>query len=211
MSDPEKIPSGEPTESPADEPKATESEDKTVSYESHRKLLSEKKALAAKYAENEVKLATYEQEKNEAEEKRLKDNEEWKTFAEKKDAEAKEATAKLAARESQISEAQKLDAFLNVLDGNVDRKYWTFIDTESIVKNPDTGEIDDMSVAKAVENFKANYSEIIHYPGQKTGLPNESPKPKGQSITLEEWKKLPANEMRARYNEMMEGERANKH
>ncbi|RKZ07634.1 hypothetical protein DRQ25_11110 [Candidatus Fermentibacteria bacterium] len=204
------IPSGEPTTTPV-EPTTevtTPTEEKSVSYDSHRKLLGEKKRLAEQLTESLAKNAKNDQEKNEAEEKRLKDNEEWKTYAEKKEQEANEARAKLTETTSQIADAKKLDAFLNTLDAKIDRKYWGFIDTDSIVTNPESGEIDEMSVAKAVEAFKANYAEIIQYPGKTTGLPNESPKPGTSTLTYDEWTKLPVKEMKARQAEVMANDRA---
>lgn len=196
------------SESPVDMQTTDTTEDKSVSYDSHRKLLSEKKRLQEKLMEREARVAEYEQAQKEAEEKRLKDNEQWKEFATKKEQEAAEARKELEATRHQIADARKLDAFLTTIDGKIDRKFWDFIDTSSIITNPDTGEIDGMSVTKAVEAFKANYSELIQYPGQKTGLPNESPKSNNSTLTYEDWLKLPPKDMKARYNEMLVNDRA---
>lgn len=205
MNEPVKDPSGTPTEQPVVE--TPESKDDTVKYETYRKTLSEAKRAKERLAELEREKAERDAADKEAEEQRLKDEQKWKEYAEKKEAEANEWKTKFDTTTSQIVDAKKLDAFLNTLDGKVDRKFWNFIDTDAIMTNPETGEIDDMSVAKTVESFKANYPELIVYPGQKTGLPSESPKPATGSLTYDEWRKLPAKEMKTRYHEMRETEK----
>jgi len=174
-----------------------------VAYETHRKLLGEKKREAEKRQQAEAELEKYRTAEKEREEKKLQDNEEFQKLLAIREKERDEYKTKYEAAEARTLEARKLDAFLNTLDGKVDRKFWGHIDLEKVIIDPSTGNIDDMSVTKAVEEFKAEYPEIITTPGKGPGLPPESPKP-GTGITYEQWLQLPVDEMKARYNEVQQ-------
>lgn len=174
-----------------------------VAYETHRKLLGEKKAAAERARVAEARTAELEAEDKARTEKKLQDDGEHKKMLEIREKELAEARAKIAASDAQMADSRKLDAFLNTLEGKVDRKFWNHIDLEKVIIDPTTNEVDEMSVTKAVEQFKAEYPEIINIPGKGSGLPPESPK--GGSVTpssVDEWKKLPLKERKEKMAEV---------
>lgn len=173
-----------------------------VDYETHRKLLGEKKALAAKQASLEAELEKHRQIERERQEKELeaaKDYEKIKAqYQEQLEAERK----KNAQLESERVTALKLDAFFGALDGQLDRRYWGLIDTDAIVIDPTTRVPDHMAVTKYIEQFRKEYPEVIARPG-KPSMPNDKPIGNGSgSLTLEQWKALPLKEMKARLKDV---------
>lgn len=180
---------------PGNEPPKKE----TVAYETHLKLLDEKKKL-------KERLDSLEAAAKKREEDDLKAKEDFKKIAELKEQEANEFKQKLELVEARERNAIKLDAFLKTLDGKVDQKFWGHVDLDAILVNPDTGELDKMSVAKVVEKFRKEYPEIIQRPGQNQ-LPNAAAAgASGSKLTYEEWLKLPPKEMAARRNEVRRSE-----
>lgn len=171
-----------------------------VSYESHLKLLNEKRKL-------KERLDELERASKEKEEADLRAKEDFKKIAELKEAEAKQLKEELEKTKAREINAGKLDAFLSTLDGKVERKYWGHINLEQILVNPETGDLDQMSVAKEVERFRKEYPEVIKKPGVNQ-LSSAAPLgSEGGPITYEEWRKLPLKEQKARYREMREGEK----
>lgn len=171
-----------------------------VSYESHLKLLNEKRKL-------KERLDELERASKEKEEADLRAKEDFKKIAELKEAEAKQFKEELEKARAREINAGKLDAFLSTLDGKVERKYWGHINLEQILVNPETGDLDQMSVAKEVERFRKEYPEVIKKPGVNQ-LSSAAPLgAEGGPITYEEWRKLPLKEQKARYKEMRESEK----
>lgn len=150
----------------------------TVAYSTHRKLLSEKKALAEKLsvleAENQQRVNT-----------ELEKNGEYKTLLANANERLQAAETELSQQRENRRDAQKIDSFLNTLNAKLDRKYWMHIDTDSIAINPDTGEVDEMSVTKAVEKYKSSYPETL-YPGGGLKVPQSAPAGSAPTKTFNE-------------------------
>lgn len=183
-------PGGEPAKTPV-EPSGNEDK---VSYESYQKLLSEKKRLQ----EEHQKL------KSEAESRReqeLKDQEKFKELYEQSIAENKKLNEKVAAHTERWQNAIKLSAFTDALgDKKIDSKYTGFIDTDKILINPETNEVDKVSVQKEVQRVVSEYPEIVKATNSGS-LPNNAPNTKG-TLSVEEWQKLPVAEMKKRRKEV---------
>lgn len=159
-----------------------------VAYETHRKLLGEKKKLQEKYQSLEQRLA-------EIEENKLKEKEDYKGLYENTKEELGKLHIELSQKKEEEIASRKLSAFLEILPGQVDKKYWGHVDLDKILLDPETGEIDQMSVTKVAKTFEQTYPEIIIKNGS-VNLPNQSPKGnQGQTITYSEWLKLPLKEM----------------
>lgn len=181
------VPSGELENGPADQDldkglEATPSNN--VSYETHRKLLGEKKKL-------KERLDALERQQHEAAQKDLEENQKWKELADLKAKEAGEYKEKYSSLEGQLAEGRKLTAILEALPASVDKKYWGLIDTNDVVFNPETGEVEASSVQAVAKKIQESFPEIISTQ-RSTGQPAASPAaaPSG-SMTIEEWKKLP--------------------
>ena len=172
---PETIPSGDTQADPSgtQEPNpATPNENITpperekVAYETHRKLLGEKKSLQEKYE-------TLLKEKKEEENRKLEESNEWKKLYENKTQELEEVHQKLQKRDQQVNDGLKLQAFLNAVGGEIEEQYWGLIPVEKIDLNPETSQPDEYSVQKLVDEFKTRYSRVI---AAKTDakLPNDA-------------------------------------
>lgn len=159
----------------------------------NQELLSEKKKVSEK-------LKTFEQLAKEKEEKELKEKEDFKTLVQLREQELEKTKSELEIERTQRMQGMKLDAFLSVIDGKIDSKYWGMIDLEQIKLNPDSKQIDQMSVSQAVEVFKKTYPELI-----KTNMgqmiPANAPT-NGDILTYDKWLTLPVKEQKARYKEM---------
>lgn len=180
-----------------------------VSYESHRKLLDEKKHEQAARIDAENRLKKLEDAAKSAENQKLKDKEEWKTYAERIEAELKN---KLESAETQLKDyserdayVKKVSAFTKALDGDLDSRFYGFIPVDSIEFLPDSDTIDEMTVTKAVEAFRKENGDLIKKPGQHK-MNYAAPGSGSKGLDYETWLTLPAKEMQARRKEVMQTE-----
>src|SRR5690606_30105609 len=169
----------------------------TVSREAYDRLLDEKKSFAKRLKELEdgAKKKTEEE---------LRAKEDWKKIAESRDAEIAELKASIESLTGKIGEyetrevtTKKFRAFLKSLDGKIEDKSLSLVPVEMITVNPETGEVDEMSVTKAVKKFKAEWPELIKT-GTGVKLPTDAPPldgKTGSTISREAWKKLSSKEM----------------
>jgi alanyl-tRNA synthetase len=167
----------------------TPSEKDTVSYETHRRLLDEKKKLQAKLAEIETS-------KRAQEEEELSRKGETQKLLELAKKEAEELRVKLTAKEQREVQAKKLSAVIRGLGSNVDEKWFGVIgqQLDDVVYNAETGEIEQMSVTSIVEDLKKTWPEMLKR--TPVGMPNDAPKGGGPTtIERSEWLKLSAKEM----------------
>lgn len=170
------------------DPTKTPSKD-VVSYDTHRRLLDEKKKTQA---ERDQLLA----EKKQREEEEAKKRGDYEALLKSRDEALAKAQADLASVRETQAKARKLAAVLDSIEGEVEPKWFSLIDVSSVVTNPDTGEIDQMSVTKVVEGLRKTWPEMIKNPNAPR-LPADAPKGNGAGkISKEEWLKLPAKEMR---------------
>jgi len=187
----DKIPGGENSDAGGADQKDV------VKYETYSKVVGEAKRAKEKASELEAELTKLRAADKDRQDAELKQKEDYKTLLANREAELAKEKAEKDQLLSEQRDARKLAAFLDSVDGRIDKKWWVHIDTSEVVINPDTNEIDQMSVTKAVEKFKAEYSEIIKKPGQSK-MPNDAPGGKSGRISYDEWLKLPAKDMRCR-------------
>jgi len=139
----------------------------TVNYETHRKLLGEKKKLQARLTEIEAQ-GKAEREKVLAEQGEYKD-----LYTQ-----SKEQVEALTGQLNEATERQnnfvKLRAVLSAIDGKIDQDYYGHLGIENVLLDPDTGEVDKMSVSKVVEAFKAKHSVLIQG-NRPANLPKDAP------------------------------------
>ena len=185
-------PSGEPASDPVE---TSSGSDNKVSYDSYQKLLSEKKRLQDEYQ----KLKTDAESRKEQE---LKEQQRFKELYEQSIEENKKLSEKVTAHTQRWQNAVKLGAFTDALgDKKIDSKYTGFIDTDKILINPETNEVDKVSVEREVQRVLNEYPEIVKSTNSGN-LPTNAPNSQG-SLTYEQWKKLPAHEMKKRRKEVV--------
>lgn len=205
MTDPITNPSGDndPNPNPSGEP----NKDEKVEYSTYKKVLTEKKNQSERLRAAEAKIAEFETSQREKDENDLKETNQFKTLYENAKVELKESKDAFKGLSGKLTTAVKIEAFKETIDGDVASKYHGFIDSESIIIDPETGEVDQMSVKSVVEKFKADHSQLITLPTNKTST---NPYPKGESgsvdkISYDEWLKLPKEEMRKWKTSQIEG------
>lgn len=149
-------------------------------------LLAEKKKISER-------LKAFE----DAEAKRAEDDAkkrgDYEALLKSKEEEAAKAREESSRLKAQMTDAKKLGAVVDAAGQAIDRKWLSMIDVDSVLINPDTGEIDQMSVTKTVEDFKKTWPEAFIKPGRS--LPNEAPNGGLQMIAESAWLKLPRKEM----------------
>lgn len=177
----QKVPEGQSGE-PVAAPENQEAKS-TIAYETHRKLLDEKKKLQAQLEA----LASKEREREESEARKRGDYEALLKAREEELAKERAARQELDQR---ITHGMKLNMVIEALGGQVDQKWYKLIDTDEVAVNPDSGEIDKMTVARVAESLKKQWPEMIQ---RNAKLPATAPQGLNGGpgkITESEWKSL---------------------
>lgn len=137
----------------------------TVSRKSFEKLLNQRKSDQSELRE----LRVYKQEREEQEQ--LKRGE-YEKILQSKDERIKSLQADIDAKNLERIEGKKLHAFLEKLPGKIsDEDFMIHINTDAINIDPETGEIDSLSLEKEVDRFNKKYHRVIDY-GNKKSLPS---------------------------------------
>lgn len=161
----------------------------TVSYDTHRKLLDEKK----KVQQERDALAA---EKKQREEEEAKKRGDYETLLKTREEELNNYKTKYNSLQNNIVEAQKLTAVLGAAGSPIEQKWHGLIDTSKIAVHPESGEIDQMSVTKVVEDLRKSWPEMFKNPNPAK-LPADAPQGNGAGkISRAEWLKLPSNKMK---------------
>lgn len=186
------IPSGEPN------PK----EKGTVAYETHQKLLAEKKARDVRLKEVEEKLSAFEKAQLEAEEAKLRDQGEFKSLLDKEKALRMQKEDELNSLKTGLQNSIKRQALEEKLGGKLKKsEYAAFIPFESIVMDTETMKVDEGSLNEVSETFAKSYKELFDFGGKGSTPPGTAPK-SSTPLSYEAWRKLPLKEQKARMHEV---------
>lgn len=162
----------------------------TVAYETHKKLLGEKKRAAEEAETLKKELAEFKKREKEREETELKAKENWKQLLELREKELNEERTKRTSIEEAIMESKKLSAVLESLNGVVDKQYWSLIPTDKVVVDPASGQPDPASLQSVVREFEKNYALVVKPKTGVKGLPNEAALGGSEKLTVSQWKAL---------------------
>ena len=192
-------PSGNSEQTPVER-----AEEQKVSYETHRKLLSEKKRLQEERDTLKAQQEALELQRLEQDGELSKQVEFYKSKHTKTLSTVEELTQKLNGEQEKWNTARKLNAFKEALPGQiVSPKFLVHVPVEDIILDPETGEPDSNSVKKAVDYFTQEFSQVIQ-PKTISTSPNKFPQGDSSGkLTLEEWKKLPYDERIKRKSEII--------
>jgi exonuclease VII small subunit len=183
------------TTPPENVPSGDDQKKDLVAYETHQKLLGEKKRTAEKLSQAEKELEDLRARERERENAELERNKNFEQLLKNRETELKEAQEKLSKVDSERVFARKIDAFLKTLGGDLPEHYWGLIPLEEIALDPTTKSVDEMTVAKAVEAYRKLYPETIKTPGQKPNMPSSAPAGSPDSkMDYESWKSLKYND-----------------
>lgn len=170
------VTSGDKTpDASGDTSKVDEESKDSVAYETHRKLLGEKKSWQQRAGDYEARAIAAEAKIKAEADAALESQGEYKTLLESERAESAKLRENIAGRDTEDKQARKLDAFLSAMDGTLKREYWGLVDLESVVVDPGTGEVDAGSVAKSIEVFRNKFPEVITPKHGKAGVPSNFP------------------------------------
>ena len=199
---------GEETSPMSEEIKSSKSETKedVVAYDSYRRLLGEKKKEQEEKLKLSRELKELRDEKKSREESSLKEQNDWKSLAERRGEELVEKENYIKGVAQDRANAKKLDSFLEAVGSKIDRKFWGLIGLDKILINPDTGDVDEMTVTKQVEAWKKEYPETLGYRGSTAKLPTDSPKPEGVTLDYNTWTSMSAKDMKKNYQKVRAGD-----
>lgn len=175
----------------------------TVAYESHQKLLREKKATAEKLAAAEKRLADLDAAAKAREEEELRQKGEVEKILKLREEELSSERSKRAEIEQRLEGGMKLSAVLEALPGHVDGSYFPLMDLSQVVIDPTTGQPDKASVAKYAKEFATKYAAVIQKP-TAARLPNEAASGRAEPINEETWKAMSLKEKRANMKAFVE-------
>jgi hypothetical protein len=174
----------------------------SVAYETHKKLLAEKKKRDEELATLKSQLEQVQAKERERQESELKAKEEWKKLVEIREKELSELKKQVEQKDSLIVTSIKRGAVKSAINGMVPDKYLGLIDVSKVVINPETGEPDPASVQEVARSFEQEHKLLILSKDGKTGLPHEAAAG-AKKLTYQEWVALPnSKEMKARQNEV---------
>jgi len=197
MSDSNQVVSDQPID-PAvqptgDLPTPTNSND-SVQYATYQRVLSEKKraseeAVQLRKALDEMKFAEDERQK-----KSLIEQNQWKELYEQEQKKASDALQVAADLKQHQLDAKKLNSILGKLPSQVPNKFWGLINTDNVLVNPDTGEIDDSSILKEVNRIVTEIPEIMTKTSTATVDPRAPVSNGSGTLSKDAWLKLSPSE-----------------
>lgn len=148
----------------------TEQQQGTVSYDTHKRLLSEKKKLQERLEQVETEWRS----KKEIE---LKEQNQWKTLYEQEQKERETLHSRLSEQEQRWNNAIKLDSFMQAMGSRkIDSKYANFINLDTIALDQESGQVDALSVQREVDRICREYPEIVRGAVQAKQLPADAPR-----------------------------------
>lgn len=157
-----------------------------VTYDTHRRLLDEKKKAQAQ-------LDALLEEKKAREEADAKKRGDYELLLKSREEEVQRYKSEAEQLKESIAYGRKMNAVIDALGGSLEPKWYKLINADSVVVHPETGEVDPSSVAKVAETLRKEWPEMLKV--APAGLPSAAPMGTG-GITRSEWLKLPPSEMK---------------
>lgn len=171
-----------------------------VSYETHRRLLSEKKEVSERLKQLELERETLLKEKEEKEKAELEKKGEIQKLLELEREQKRKAEEKLNAIQRDLENAKKRSAVLKHISGQVPEPAREWIKTDGITLKDD-GTVDEDSAKLVAQQFEQQFSFAVLKSTPNGGMPNDAAKGgTGQGkLTPTQWKNLKSSkEMKAR-------------
>lgn len=135
-------------------------ESKAPSYESYRKVLNEKKTLAAEMKKMQDRLAQIESEKESEEEAKLQSQKQFETLAEKHKKERDTYKQKFDELNNRIVVSAKRSALDAEIGGVLKPEYLEFADLSKI-RILDNGEVDKDSLKEVADAYRTEHPHLL--------------------------------------------------
>lgn len=178
---------------------------RSPSYESYRRVLSEKKAESAKRRELEQRLTEIEAEKEAQREADLREQGKFKDLLTKRDQEFSSLQGELNSYKKTIDNSFKFNAIKKTLGAEIDYKWADVLEVKGIYDQVELDENrrpDELSVTNVCDYIRKEFPEMIAAKRSSGNLPNDPPRGSKGKLTLEEWRKLPLKDKKERMNEV---------
>jgi hypothetical protein len=177
-----------------------EGDGKNVSYESHQRLLREKKQEQEKRKAAETELETLRNEKAERDRKKLEEEGNFKALLEQREKELNDEKARNATIVGEITDARKKRAILKHIQGVVPEGAHQLLNL-SLVELDADGKPTEQTAKAAAQLFQKEHPYAIQTDKKGGGLPNEEAAGGigGKKIIYSEWCKLSAADMKKQY------------
>lgn len=164
-------------------------EPKSVSYETHSRLLNQKKKA-------DEELEVLRNEKKQRDEDDAKKRGDYEALLKSREEELAKVKGDYNALNSRIMDARKLTAVISAAGSPIDPKWHGLIDTSKVLVNPETGDVDNMSATKVIEDLRKQWPEMFAKPSAPQ-LPANAPQGNGAGkISRAEWLKLDSKKMK---------------
>lgn len=196
--------SGEPENTSGDPEKK---DPETVRYETHRKLLGEKKEVQEQNRKLQAELERIRAEQEEKENKELEAQGNFKKLLEQAQGELKKEKEEKSSILKEIQDARKKQAILKNITGVVPHKIHMLLPVDMVTLD-ESGTPEETSAKSAAQFFEQEYAFAIQRDQKNGGLPDEEAKGGGAKIpTYEEWLQLPVAKQRALMPDMIKSGR----
>ncbi len=174
-----------------------------VQYDTHLKVLNEKKLQQERAAKLEEELKALKQEKEAKEKEELEQQGNWKKLLEQERERAKELESKHNSLLGSIQEARKRSAVLRFVNGTVPEEVvGTLLSVEGVALNED-GTVNEDTAKVVAQEFERKFPYVVLRNNKNGTLPSDAAHTgAGTKLTYQEWLKLPAKEMNKRYGEV---------
>lgn len=160
----------------------SETKPETINYDTHKKLLNQRKSDQEKMRNMEQQLNEFMQAQKANEENKLKEQGKFQELVIEREKEIADLKNENINYKTSFDKAVKLSAFREQLGGTVDNSsYYDFVNVDEIVLDPDTGVVDNSSVESVVNQFKQTHSKL-YTPKVSKALPNDAPRGPTTSI-----------------------------
>ena len=177
-----------------------EDQPKLVPYDRYSKTVTESKNRLSRIRELESKLSEFESTVKQTEQKKLEEQGEYKKLLDSERNASGELKKQMLELQKKLSDFEdrevarrKYSALQKSLGGQIDSKYAALIEFDQIAVDPESGEVDEVSVGRYAEAFKKTFPEIV-MTKKGSGLPDTKPGAgqgfSGKKILESEWRKL---------------------
>lgn len=197
----EKLPSGDTTDASGDN---QQNDNDVVRYDTHRKLLEEKKRTQEKNRLLEEKLAAFESERERLAREELEKQGNFQKLLEQERLEKQKLELEHKTLVESLYNARKISAVKKHIQGSVyDEVLQKMLPVDGIAINED-GTVDENTAKLVAQEFEKSYPGLVMRDQRNGGLPNEAARGvSGKKLTYQEWKNLgSAAEMRTRQKDV---------
>lgn len=156
-----------------------------VAYETHRKLLAEKKKLQEEFETLKAK-------ESEREKQELEKQGNYQKLLEQERAEKAKLSKELEEWQTTLANAKKRQAVLRHIAGQVPEpaREWIKVDGVAI---KDDGSVDEDTAKLVAQQFEQQFAFAVQRDKQNGGLPMDAAKGGAAKLTVSQWRQLPTS------------------